>query len=135
METNDAGVKRALAALSSGGGESREATCRITLYEPGRVVVEVDQLRPGLLVLADYFYPGWQAEIVTADDAEPRPAEILRTNRVMRAVALPAGTHRIVFRYRPKSVLVGAAISGLTTIALTIAAVIALVRRRTAQAG
>jgi hypothetical protein len=84
-------------------------------------------------VLSDQYYPGWEASVETL--GQSRPATILRTNRVMRAVALPAGTHRIVFRYRPKSVLFGAAISGLTTVALTIAAVIALGRRRTAQAG
>ena len=49
------------------------------------------------VVLADAFYPGWA---LTVDD---RPAEILRTNRMMRGAALEAGRHRLVYEYRPRS--------------------------------
>ena len=58
--------------------------------------------RPGLVVLADQFYPGWQAE-VEGDGGPPRPVPILQTNRVMRGLWLPAGSHRLTFRYRPWS--------------------------------
>ncbi|HZN36755.1 MAG TPA: YfhO family protein, partial [Pirellulaceae bacterium] len=34
--------------------------CRITHYDPQRVVVEVELARPGLLVLGEAWYPGWQ---------------------------------------------------------------------------
>jgi hypothetical protein len=47
---------------------------------------------------------------------------ILRTNRVMRGALLPAGTHRLVYRYRPESVIYGGAISGLALVALLAAA-------------
>jgi uncharacterized membrane protein YfhO len=60
---------------------------------------------PGLVVVAEMYYPGWE---VTVDG---RPAEILRTNRAMRGVALPAGTHRLVFRYNPASFRFGIALS------------------------
>ena len=70
----------------------------------------------GLLVLADLFYPGWTAEV------DGRPAEILMADGVFRAVALPQGTHRVVFRYQPLSVKIGAALSALALLAVAVLA-------------
>jgi uncharacterized membrane protein YfhO len=58
-----------------------------------------------LLVVTDLFYPGWFAE------EGGRRLEMLRADGLFRAVALPAGSHRVTFRYRPLSFLIGAGIS------------------------
>jgi hypothetical protein len=79
---------------------------------PERVVAEVTANYGGLLVLTDLDYPGWIAE----ENGKRLP--ILRADGFFRAVALPAGTHRVVFRYRPLSFYAGAAISGLALLAL-----------------
>jgi uncharacterized membrane protein YfhO len=63
-------------------------------------------------VLADTYYPGW---IATVDGV---PAAILATNHLFRGVPAPAGTHRIRFAYRPRSLRLGAALSLLTALAL-----------------
>src|SRR5262249_8396289 len=55
------------------------------------VELEATLERPGLVVLADSFYPGWHA---TVDGA---PAPIVATNLLFRGVPAPAGTHRIRF--------------------------------------
>lgn len=70
-------------------------------------VVEIDAVldAPGLVVLADAFYPGWKATV------DGRSAPILATNHLFRGVAVPAGRHRVRFAYRPRSVAVGAGIS------------------------
>ena len=73
----------------------------------------------GLLVLADLYYPGWSAEV------DGRPAPILRADGLFRAVALPPDSHRVVFRYRPLSVLAGAGLSAAAAIAM-----LALLRSR-----
>ncbi len=90
--------------------------CQVVAAEPSRVEIEAHLVSPGLLVLADAFYPGWRLTVET--DGVEREASILRTNRVMRGVALPAGTHRLVYEYRPATFAWGAAISGLSAAGL-----------------
>jgi len=78
---------------------------RLAEDRPERIVAEMTSDSAGLLVLADLFYPGWTAEV------DGRPAEILRADGVFRAVVLPPGSHRIVFRYRPLSLWIGGGLS------------------------
>jgi hypothetical protein len=70
-----------------------------------RVVVSAELDRPGYLVLADQYYPGWR---VTVDG---RPAELLRVDYMLRGVSLPAGSHEVVFSFRPRSLRFGALLS------------------------
>jgi hypothetical protein len=87
-------------------GEPRPIlVARLAEDRPERVVAEIASNTAGLLVVTDLFYPGWIA------DEGGRRLEILRADGRFRAVALPAGTHRVTFRYRPLSFLAGAAIS------------------------
>jgi len=87
------------------GPRSPILIARLAEDRPERVVAEIETNSPGLLVVTDLFYPGWIAE-----EAGRRLA-ILRADGFFRAVALPAGSHRVTFRYRPVSVPVGAGIS------------------------
>jgi hypothetical protein len=89
----------------------------VTSEGPQHVVMTAVLRSPGLVVVSDMYYPGWE---VTVDG---RLAEIVRTNRAMRGVALPAGTHRLVFRYRPLSFRLGIALSlvGLASLASLVA--------------
>jgi len=75
--------------------------------DPQRVEIEAELRSPGLLVVSDLYYPGWTLTV------NGQPGEILRTNRAMRGVALPAGTHHLVFRYDPLSFRVGLVLSAL----------------------
>jgi len=56
-------------------------------------------------VVADVWYPGWQAFV----DGEQ--TELLRANYLFRAAAVPAGVHEVKFVYQPRSFYVGAVIS------------------------
>ena len=51
---------------------------------------------------SDLDYPGWRAAIDGA------PARIVRADRGLRGVALPAGRHRVTFTFAPRSVRIGA---------------------------
>lgn len=65
---------------------------------------------PGLLVVADSWFPGWEATI------DGRPAPILRANGIVRAVEVPAGRHEVQMSYRPATFRIGAAVSLFSTI-------------------
>jgi uncharacterized membrane protein YfhO len=79
---------------------------------------------PATLILADTFYPGWQA---TVDGV---PAPILRANLLFRGLALAPGRHEIVFSYHPAAWRLGAAISLIALAALGTAVGATHVRRR-----
>jgi hypothetical protein len=72
----------------------------------GSVALAARMSRPGLVVLADQAAPGWS---VTVDG---RAAHPLQYDSVLRAVAVPAGTHAVVWRYRTPGLTVGEAATG-----------------------
>jgi len=130
----DRGSADATASCSGDATASGEPSCRIVRYEPSRVEIEARLDRPGLVVLADQFYPGWRLEVETLGRGA-REVPILRTNRVMRAAWLPAGRHRLCYRYRPASLLAGACLSLLGWLGLAaIGLATALARRPRAPA-
>jgi hypothetical protein len=88
----------------------------ITVYQPQRVELSADLERPGLVILADTYYPGWK---LTIDGA---PAPIYRTNRLMRGAAVKEGRHTLIYTYEPVSFRIGGmlSITGLLTVALLI---------------
>lgn len=96
-----------------GAGDERPMLlARLAEDLPERVVAEVTANYGGLLVLTDLDYPGWIAE------ENGRRLPILRADGFFRAVALPPGQHRVVFRYRPLSFYAGLAISAAALLAL-----------------
>lgn len=78
---------------------------RVAKMVPDRVILEVEMSRPGFVVLVDTFDPGWRARV------DGQPAAILRANVAFRAVAVPAGAHRVEMEYRPFSVSLGLAVT------------------------
>jgi len=101
-------------AANAAGSASHPAT--ITFYTPERVSLTADG--PGYLLLTDAFYPGWTATV------DGSPAAILRADLMFRAVALPAGTNTVEFRYEPMSVRIGLWISGITILVLVISLIV-----------
>lgn len=82
-----------------------EDVVRLRNYEPSRVVVNAKMTCPGVLILGDTNYPGWQVRV----DGVEKP--LLVPFGVVRGVTLEAGEHNVEFRYQPKSLWVGAAMS------------------------
>jgi hypothetical protein len=80
--------------------------CRIDGYVPERVRLECDSPAGGYAVLADENAPGWTARV---DGAE---APVLAADVLLRATAVPPGSHRVVFLYRTPLLREGVAISG-----------------------
>ena len=80
-------------------------TVSVVSHEPQRVELSAVLKSPGLVILADTYYPGWRLKIDGA------PAPIFRANRLMRGAALPAGKHTLVYTFEPLSFRIGAVIS------------------------
>ena len=80
-----------------------------------RLEVEVEAASEGLLVLGEVFYPGWRATV------DGKPAPVLRADYALRAVCVPAGTHRITLTFAPLSFRLGAGISLLSLLLLVVA--------------
>ena len=94
-------------------------------YAPTRIVLRSHAQSASYLVLSEIFFPGWRAAI----DGVETP--IRRTDVVLRGLDLPAGEHHIELVYAPRSLRLGAVISGLTLAAF---AVVAWMRRRRERA-
>lgn len=77
----------------------------IVLDDPEHLVIAVDAPARGFLFVADQFYPGWEASV--NGTATP----IVRGNFAFRLIEVPAGKSTIEMRYRPASVVIGAAVS------------------------
>ena len=75
----------------------------------GHIELNVKAGGPRLLVISENYHPFWHAWV----DGEERP--LLRANYAWKAVALPAGEHRVVLRYRDPIATVCRWISVLST--------------------
>jgi hypothetical protein len=93
-----------------GASEDGDETCQIVVEKPNRIELDVRLSSPGIVVLNHLFYPGWSCLAIGRDGStSSRP--VVRANRIMRGVYLTPGTYRLVYRYRPATVAVGAAVT------------------------
>lgn len=79
---------------------------------PSHISVQAEG--PGLLVLSEVIYPGWQVRI------DGQRAEILAYQGLLRAVDLPEGSHQVQFDFRPSSLYQGICGFSFTIIAILV---------------
>ncbi len=87
-----------------GGGKAYDQSGSITLtsYHPEHLVYGFDSETEQLAVFSDIYYlPGWNAYI----DGEQ--VDYIRVNYLLRGLSLPAGSHKVEFKYEPVSQVVG----------------------------
>ena len=114
--------RTALFLLKPGEGLPAVETCaaaddvRLESWQPNQVRTSARMACKGLVVLADTWYPGWQAKL------DGRPVRIWEVDGLVRGIEVPAGDHRIEIVYRPNSVLLGAVFSGAALLAAIAAA-------------
>lgn len=82
--------------------------------EPGRLTIDAELGAPGLVVVSEITYPGWRAFL------DGQPTRIYQADGVLRAVRVPAGSHRIEMRFDPLSFKLGAVISALSLAGLVV---------------
>lgn len=120
----------AIHALQRGQSECRVTTpdeATIERYTSNSVTLRVRAACPGLLVLPDTYYPGWQATV------NGRAQTIHPTDGAFRGVTVPEGESTVEFRYEPRAFPIGIA---LALIGLAVFAVVWIVswwRKRAAH--
>lgn len=68
---------------------------RLTHWRPERMDYATNAEAPGLLVLSELWYPGWEARL------NGKHVPLLQVDRGLRAVAIPAGRAAIQIQYAP----------------------------------
>ncbi len=117
------------AVIYTGGGAQAKArpvseTDRIELtsYAPNKLEYSYSSANGGLAVFSEIYYPaGWTATIDGKDELE-----ILRANWTLRALDLPAGSHKVTFAFHPESYYTGKNISLCTSLAIWVALLAAI---------
>jgi hypothetical protein len=94
-----------------------DSTDRISLdeYAPNRLKYSYSLKKQGLAVFSEIYYPkGWTAYL----DGQPTPH--FRADYVLRAMVLPAGNHKLEFRFEPAVYYTGEKISLISSVALVV---------------
>jgi hypothetical protein len=91
---------------------SDRSAAEIIRYEPDRVVIRAYAEHPGLLVLTDTFYPGWNAYV------DGKPTRIYQADGLVRAVYVGEGEYTVEFVYSPESFKIGLAITMVSVAAV-----------------
>jgi hypothetical protein len=108
------------APVLSGGAPVGEEVRIADQSDPDRLVLEARLVEPGLVVVADTYYPGWKATV------DGRPASIYPANVLFRAVYVEPGSHRIELVYEPASFRYGLLLCAVASLIC----LVALLRRR-----
>lgn len=103
------------------------SSIELVSYKPNELVYETSTAKDGVVVFSEIYYPGWQAYL------DGKEVEHGRANYIFRAMNVPAGQHKIEFKFDPRSLHVteGIAFAGMAVLVLgVIGAVVIAVRRR-----
>jgi hypothetical protein len=107
---------------ANSAGPPGQAT--VQTYEANRMEIETRSEGRALLVLSEMYYPGWIAEV------NGSPAKIHKVDGALRGIVVPAGMSRVVLRYAPRSVALGATLTLLAFIGTLLFASIHWAKRK-----
>jgi hypothetical protein len=84
------------------GGKDSSSMIKLVSYEPNDLHYEYTAPKQQVAVFSEIYYqPGWVATV----DGKETP--IIRANYVLRAMLLPAGSHKVEMKFEPKSYYTG----------------------------
>ncbi len=94
-------------------GPPDHSSARVDRYDADGMNLLTSTATPGLLVLSEIYDPAWKAYV---DDLS---MHVYVADGALRAIALPAGDHRVELRYEPTALGIGVTLS-LTTLVLLV---------------
>ena len=108
-------VEDATAPTPTGTGPS---TVRILADQPTHLELDVNMMGDGYVVLADTWYPGWQATV------DGTPTTLYAANGLFRTVFVPNGPHHVRFGYTPRALYRGLSVTLITLVAALVLLVV-----------
>jgi hypothetical protein len=120
----DAAAKPTPAAAAPAA--TAKGTARLIQFTDNRIVMESDAAADGWLLVNDYYDPAWRGYV------DGRRTPVLRADGIFRALAVPAGKHRVDMLYQPNILSFWLPLSALLFLAAAAAASYAFRRRRRA---
>lgn len=96
-------------------GIGDQGTIIMTNYRPDHITYQTNNTTERLAVFSEIYYDkGWNAYI------NGKPIDHFRANYVLRAMQIPAGSHKIEFKFEPKAYKIGEIISLISSIILVL---------------
>ncbi len=96
-------------------GIGDQGTIYLTNYRPDHITYQTNNTTERLAVFSEIYYDkGWNAYI------NGKPINHFRANYVLRAMQIPAGSHKIEFKFEPKAYKIGETISLISSILLVL---------------
>lgn len=86
-------------------------TVVIDSYAPDRITLTANSAGPSYLLLSELYYPGWKAYL------DGREVPVLKADYLLRAIRMPTGKHKVLFKYAPQSLVTGGIITLATLLA------------------
>lgn len=82
---------------------------RMTAFDNDAITYQATATGNHVAIFSEIFYKDWNAYI------DGKPAEIFKADYVLRGLVVPAGTHKIDFKFEPKLFYTGRTISNLAS--------------------
>ncbi len=106
----------------TGGGTG---SVKIVKHDFNRIELDVDTDREAILWLSEIWYPAWKAAV------NGNKTKVYRADYSFRAITVPAGHSKVVFKFDSPMFNIGALISGLTLLlSLTYLAIVFVKRKK-----
>lgn len=92
-----------------------QSSIKLTAYQPNYLIYNISTKSDQLAVFSEIYYDkGWNAYM------DGKPAPYFRANYVLRGMIIPAGNHKLEFKFEPQSYKIGENVSLASSILLVL---------------